>query len=146
MLEKSQRTDLAPVVMCKFTRPCQDASQSRSVCCRLDPHCAHLLRWLEILRLDTFNYQDVIWAKSAWGRQEHCREYDSLFQSVIPRNDRTTLDSSENDTQKVAYVSQGHWNCRRPGNTVSPPHFADRTLRNRGDKSSCGGFCYWEWC
>ena len=97
---------LGPMVMGKFTRPGQDASQSASVCCRLGPHLSlggfHLLWWLEILRPDIFNYQEMTQAKSTSGRQEHWWEYDPLFYSMILQYDGTTLGSSENDTQEVA--------------------------------------------
>lgn len=41
---------------------------------------------------------------------------------------------------RVVYVTQGHWNCKRLKNTVSPPHFSKtKAQRAPESKSSCRG-------
>lgn len=89
---------------------------------------SHLLHWLKILRLDTYNHQGMCqpWAKSTLERQGHCREYDPPFQSSILQYDGSTFNSSENATQKVACMTQGHWDYRKLENIVSASHFANR--------------------
>lgn len=118
--------------MCACTQAYQGASKYQIMCCILGPYCPHLLQWLKIwgwiyLAIRICADHELVYFRKM-------RALLGMWPSISKHNPAqsggTTCNSSEKATQRVAYVTQGHWNCKRLKNTVRSP--SSQKLRQSG--------------